>query len=130
MKSNSFKNPSVAKQKGFTLWSFLFVAGVVILAMYIGAKLVPVYTVDSAIKAALNDAVEKTSLQNLRKNQLIKDINQKLYIDGVYEPPAFEEVLNIKKTREGTTVSVDYREDVPLFLNIGLYLDFSHSVEK
>ncbi|MGH1426659.1 MAG: DUF4845 domain-containing protein [Arenicella sp.] len=128
--NNKFSYSSYHHQKGLTVWSFLFVGGVVIFCMYIGALLVPVYTADGAIKDALESSVEKVSRSNIRKKDIIKEIDKRLYIDGVYDIPDLKEAVQVKKLRSGTTVSVDYKKEIPLFYNIGMYLDFKHVIEK
>ncbi len=128
--NNKFSYSSSHHQKGLTMWSFLFVGGVVIFCMYIGALLVPVYTADGAIKDALESSVEKVSRSNIRKKDIIKEIDKRLYIDGVYDIPDLKEAVQVKKLRSGTTVSVDYKKEIPLFYNIGMYLDFKHVIEK
>ncbi len=118
------------KQKGFTLWSFMFTAAVVIFCIYIGALLVPVYSADSAIKNALNASLENVKRENVRKKEIIKAVDKRLYIDGIYEGPDMKKVLFVKKEKAGTTVTIDYKKEVPLFYNIGMYLDFKHEVVK
>jgi len=120
-------NPIKIKfQSGITFWSFLFTGGIVILGLYIGALLVPVYTADSAVKKALQHSIEGVPLQELRKKALVKKVDQKLYIDGVYEGPDLNEALDVKKTKEGTKITINYRKDIPLFFNIGMHLNFDH----
>ena len=120
----------IKSQAGITFWSFLFVGGVVILFMYIGALLVPVYTSDGAIGKALKHSIEGVPLQELRKQSIAKKVDQKLYIDGIYEGPDMNEVLEVKKTKQGTKITIKYRKDIPLFYNIGMHLDFNHEEIK
>lgn len=120
----------IKSQSGFTLWGFLFTAAVVLFVMYVGALLVPVYTSDNAVGKALEFEVEKFSAQDLRKKPLIHKVDQKLYIDGIYEGPDLNESLEVKKTKEGIKVSLKYRKDIPLFYNIGIHLDFEHEELK
>ena len=121
---------NIKSQSGFTFWGFLFVSAVVLFLMYVGALLVPVYSSDKAVSRALELEVEKFSAQDLRKKPLIHKINQKLYIDGIYEGPDLNESLEVKKTKEGIKVIVKYRKDIPLFHNIGMHLDFEHEELK
>lgn len=124
------KNLNFSKQKGFSMWSFLFVGGVFIFCLYVGAKLVPVYTADSAIQKAFNNSLEGLSNDQLRKKSIAKDVEQRIYIDGIYNGPVIQDSLEIKKTKKGTELTIAYKEQVPLFFNIGMYLDFSHVIEK
>ena len=126
-KNISFK---INSQSGFTLWGFLSTGAIVIFIIYIVALLVPVYAADSAIKKALKNSVEIVERQNIKKKSLIKDIDKRLYVDGVYEGPDLNEAVNVKREKSVTKVTVEYRKDIPLFYNIGMHLDFKHLVEK
>ena len=117
-------------QAGITFWSFLFTGGVFIFFLYIGALLVPVYTSDGAIGKALKDAVEGVPVQEIRKKEIIKSVDRKLYVDGVYEGPDLTESVEIAKTKEGTKITLKYRKEIPLFYNIGMHLDFNHEEIK
>ena len=129
---NKQKNISfnINSQSGFTLWGFLSTGAIVIFIIYIVALLVPVYAADSAIKKALKNSVEIVERQNIKKKSLIKDIDKRLYVDGVYEGPDLNEAVNVKREKSVTKVTVEYRKDIPLFYNIGMHLDFKHLVEK
>ncbi len=128
--NNKFSYSSYHRQKGLTLWSFLFVGGVVIFCMYVGALLVPVYTADGAIGDALESSVANVERQNIRKKDIMREIDKRLYVDGIYDVPDLKEAVQIEKLKSGTTVSVIYKKEVPLFYNIGMYLDFKHVIEK
>ena len=121
---------NIKAQTGFTLWSFLFTAGVVLLFMYVGFLLVPIYASDNAISKALTASVDELPAQEIRKKILTTKLDRRLYIDGVYEGPDLKEVLEVEKTREGTNVKLEYRENVHLFFNIGMHLDFKHEIKK
>ena len=129
---NKQKNISfnINSQSGFTLWGFLSTGAIVIFIIYIVALLVPVYAADSAIKKALKNSVEIVERQNIKKKSLIKDIDKRLYVDGIYEGPDLNEAVNVKREKSVTKVTVEYRKDIPLFYNIGMHLDFKHLVEK
>ena len=126
-KNISFK---INSQSGFTLWGFLSTGAMVIFIIYIVALLVPVYAADSAIKKALKNSVEIVERQNIKKKSLIKDIDKRLYVDGIYEGPDLNEAVNVKREKSVTKVTIEYRKDIPLFYNIGMHLDFKHLVEK
>ena len=117
-------------QSGFTFWSLLFTGGVIVFAIYIIVLLVPVYTSDKAIGTALQNAVKGVPLPELRKRTIVSKIDQKLNIDGIYNGPDIHESIDIKKTKEGTEVTIKYRKDIPLFYNIGMHLDFDHKEIK
>jgi hypothetical protein len=117
-------------QQGGTMWGLLFNCAIVLFIMYIGAKLVPVYNANSAIGNALESAVSDIeSIQNFSERRFIKSMNKRLYVDGV-GIPNFPNSMSIEKTKDTLKVVVAYEEKVPLFYNIGLYLEFENTAEK
>ena len=128
--NNKFSFSSYHRQQGITMWSFLFVGAVIIFCVIVGAKLVPVYSENSAIKSALEASVENVARADVRKKKIVQTIDKRLYIDGFYDIPDLNEAVQIKKERSGTTITLDYKKEVPLFYNIGMYLDFKHVIEK
>jgi len=70
MKVNSRNISKINQQKGWTMWSLMFVLGVVGLFAYVGFQLVPVYSANSNIKNAMQLAILRRilTLNVLREN--------------------------------------------------------------
>ena len=128
--NNKFLGASYKRQKGITMWSFAFVVGVIGLFFYIGINLVPVYSENVAMKDALEASLKNVGRAEVRKKKIIETVDKRLYIDGYYDVPDLNEVLKVEKKRTGTKVTLEYKKEVPLFYNIGIYLDFKHVIEK
>lgn len=121
---------SINKQSGFTMWSFIFTSAVVLFAVYIIALLIPAYSADSSIENSLNQSMEKLSVQEIKKAKILLNLDRDLNLDGFYNVPDLSESVEIIKSREGAEVVVAYKKEIPLFFNIGMYLDFKHEVQK
>jgi len=81
--SKSFKK--IDQQKGWTLWSLIFVIGVLILFTYVGFQLVPVYTTNSNIQKAMQLSLDNVSSSKVSRAAIIKTIDAQLYLDGTHE---------------------------------------------
>ena len=126
--SKTFKN--IDQQKGWTLWSLLFVAGVLILFTYIGFQLVPVYTSNESVKKAMQLAMDNVSGSNVSRAAVIKTLDNQLNLDGILGIIDYKEDLEVKRTQRELFIRVNYQRSVDLFYNLSLVATFENEVKR
>ncbi|HEX6321903.1 MAG TPA: DUF4845 domain-containing protein [Burkholderiales bacterium] len=103
---------------GLVVWLFLFIV-VALLAM----KLIPAYmeygTAKSAIEAIARERVAGTPMEVRRA------FDSRAAIDDITVVKAAD--LDITKQGNEMVIGFAYRKEVPLFANVGVYMDFAAS---
>lgn len=103
---------------GLVVWLFLFIV-VALLAM----KLIPAYmeygTAKSAIEAIARERVASTPTEVRRA------FDSRAAIDDITVVKAAD--LDITKQGNEMVIGFAYRKEVPLFANVGVYMDFAAS---
>ena len=126
--SKAFKN--IDQQKGWTLWSLLFVAGVLILFTYIGFQLVPVYTSNESVKKAMQQALDNVSSSKVNRTAVIRTLDNQLNLDGILGIIDYKTDLEVKRTQRELFIRVNYQRSVDLFYNLSLVATFENEVKK
>ena len=126
--SKSFKK--IEQQKGWTLWSLIFVIGVLILFTYVGFQLVPVYTTNSNIQKAMQLSLDNLSSNKISRAAIRKTIDAQLYLDGTHELLDYKNDLEVKRTQRELVVQINYERRVELFYNLSLVATFENEVKK
>jgi hypothetical protein len=121
--------PKFKKQQGWTFWSLLFTASVVIFFGYVGMQLVPVYASNNNIKNAMMLSIEGSDLRKINRASIIKKIKQQLYLDGTHDLIDYKNELKIKRTRSRFVLEADYDQKIPLFANINILVEFNPTVD-
>lgn len=107
------------KQSGVSLGGLLIVIVILILVAMVGLKVGPAYTEYLSVKKAIvSTATEKGGVAELRKA-----FDRKAQIDNISVISGND--LEITKEGNDVVVSFNYRKEVPLFWNVGLYMDFA-----
>ncbi len=103
------------KQLGISLGGLMAGAAVLIVFAMVGMKMAPSYIEFFAIKKAVNALATETrggaTVVEIRKN-----FDQRATIDDINTVKGSD--------LEITKISVGYRKEIPLFSNIGVYIDF------
>lgn len=115
------------RQKGLSLISTAIIGILLIAALILGFKMVPVYNEYFAAKKAFNSVIaetDATSAPSVYRSafQRHKDVDD---LDSI-DPQAIE----ITKDSGRVTMHVAYRRELPLFANVGLYFNFDVSATK
>ncbi len=113
------------KQKGATVWQWLFVGGMAAIFVYIGLMLAPIYYENMGVKRALN-SLKDVGGARMSKSEITRKITQQFKIDQVTR--ANKEHINFKPLKEGMQVSIDYDVQIPLISNISLLVEFRDKV--
>lgn len=114
------------KQKGATMWQWLFVGGMVGFFVFAGLKLTPIYLEGMSVKQALMKV--KTSNSSLSKQDVLNKLNAQFAIDQVQRVK--KENIKFKTLRNGKMeVSIEYDAKVPLFGNLNFLVEFRNKIE-
>ncbi|RBP49271.1 DUF4845 domain-containing protein [Arenicella xantha] len=116
---------SIKHQGGWTFWSMAFTLSVLMFFAYVGMQLVPVYSANQNIQNAIFRSVEGSDLRKVSRAEVIKRINQQLYLDGSHKILDYKNDLKITRSRNSFLVQAKYERKVPLFFNISVAVDFS-----
>ena len=120
---------SYQRQSGWTMWSLMFVLGVLMLFAYIGFQLVPVYTTNESVKKAMRLAIDNTG-SNITRGNIIRLMNSKLVIDGADELLDYKKAVDLKRTQRDLIMTVNYEQRVELFYNLSLVATFNNEVKR
>ena len=110
-------------QRGITLSGLFVILFLVIVAALLGMKLIPPYmeyaTAKNAIQQISRDRVGATP-QEIRRA-----FDSRATVDDITAVKAAD--LDITKEGNEIVISFAYRKEVPLFANLGVYMDFAAS---
>ena len=115
-----------ARQRGLTLWGFLFVAAVVLIGALIAFRVIPAYieyfSVQKALQGALADSrdLTKADIRRLVEKRIGAD-----YIDSVNASD-----IDVTKSGNVTTVSVSWQTKLHMVGNASVVLDFDASASR
>lgn len=126
--STQLKN--IKRQGGWTFWSLLFVLSTVLFFAYVGMQLVPIYSENQNIKNAMQLAVDNVDPNKGTRQQVIRKMNAQLYLDGSHELLDYKTDLKVRRSRKQFIIETNYRREIPLFFNLGVYATFDNIVEK
>ena len=124
------KFASIDRQQGWTMWSIMFVAGIIVLFSYIGIQLVPVYTTNSNVTNSMKVAIDGLSPNNVSRSAVIRTMTAQLNLDGAVELLDFKKDLVVKRTQRQIIVQVNYERRVELFYNLSLVATFENEVTR
>jgi hypothetical protein len=109
------------KQAGVTLGGLIVALFLVIILALLGFKLIPAYmefgTAKNAIEAIARERNASTPAEVRRA------FESRAAIDDITAVKAAD--LSITKQGNEIAISFSYRKEVPLFSNVGVYMDFS-----
>ena len=115
------KTQYVQRQRGVTLSGLLIWMFILVVLALFGMKLIPAYmeygTAKNAIQAIARDRQASTP-QEVRRA-----FDARASIDNITAIQASD--LDITKDASGVVIAFAYRKEVPLFANLGVYIDFA-----
>ena len=112
-------NPS---QRGVTLAGLIVLLFVLIVVALFGFKLIPVYIDFYTAKKAIN--VVAREKQGSTAAEIRRSFELRSAIDEIKVKPSD---LEITKDGNELVIGFAYRKEVPLFANVGIYIDFAAS---
>lgn len=113
------------KQKGVSLGGFLVVCVVLFVGALLAFKVIPPYMEFLNIKKNMTATVRDPTLQEASPAQIRNAYAKRADIDNV--TVISEKDIEVSKEGGSLVLSTSYQVKVPLFANVSLLLDFSHS---
>ena len=108
------------KQSGVSLGGLMVAAAILIVLILLGLKLAPSYIEYFQAKNAIESVAQEK--QSATVADMRKAFDARAAVDG------FEAVkgsdLEITKDGSEVVISFGYRKEVPMFVNLGIYIDF------
>jgi hypothetical protein len=117
------------RQGGWSFWSLMFTLSVVVFFSYIGMQLVPLYSGNTNIEKAMTGSVEGQDLRKINRAQIIRKMNQQLYLDSSHKILNYKTDLVIKRTRSELTIQTVYNRQIPITSNMSLVVAFDNKLE-
>jgi hypothetical protein len=109
-------------QRGITLMGLIIGSVVVLFAALLAMKLLPSYIEYFAIKKAVTGITMENRGRGSAVNDIRRAFEARSAIDDFKSVKASD--LEISKEGDSFSVTAAYRKEVPLFANIGVYIDF------
>lgn len=104
------------KQSGLTFIGFVIVLAVAGLFIYVGMKLVPMYTEFYAVKKALASLANEDNIANKSAGEVEKMFFKRLYMS--YALTVKNEHVKVERRETSWIVIVDYENRRPLIANL------------
>ncbi len=105
-----------SKQSGLTLIGFVIVLAVAGLFIYVGMKLVPMYTEFYAVKKALASLANEDGIANKSAGEVEKLFFKRLYMS--YALTVKNDNVKVERRETSWIVIVDYENRRPLIANL------------
>ncbi|MGH8688677.1 MAG: DUF4845 domain-containing protein [Burkholderiales bacterium] len=111
-----------ARQRGVTLMGLLFVSFIIVIIALLGMRLAPSYIEYYTIKKAVTGVASETRGRGATISDVRRLFDNRQAIDDFKSVSAAD--LEITKDGNDYALSASWRREVPLFSNIGIYIDF------
>jgi hypothetical protein len=116
-----------SRQRGVTVLGWLFLLTPMVIVVYAGVRLVPVYLNYMKVVRAL-DLVASDSGGNNDPRSILNTIDKHFEIDMV-EYPTYKDIKVTRADSGGWKVEAAYDDEVPLFANLSLRVVFDKVVK-
>jgi len=111
-----------ARQRGVGLGGLLMGSVIVIAVLLVGMKLAPSYIEFFAIKKAVN-AIASEKRGGASVAEIRKSFDQRATVDDISTIKGSD--LEVTKEGSELVIRAAYRKEVPLFGNVGIYINFN-----
>jgi len=118
----------VKNQRGMTMWSLLFVLGVIAFIVFLVLKLLPVYLADMKVRGALDSVARQNDSGSMSKGEIIEGLAKRFDIDNI-EHVDLSKDLTITARGRVRVIRIKYEAVVPMVANVSALLDFDHQRE-
>ena len=113
------------RQQGITLMGLIIGAFVLVFAALLAMKLLPPYLEYFSVKKALTGIGLETRVRSATVTDVRRAFENRSAIDNISS--VHPSTLEISKQGNDLLITASYRKEVPLFANIGVYIDFTAS---
>ena len=116
------------RQRGLAVGGWLLLIVVFGMAITMGMKLIPLYLDHNTMSGVLDGMATEDGLAGKRKADLRSMIQQRFKINNVRDFNV-KDNIEIKRTKNGTELIMDYEVRQNLFYNVDLVTSFEKTVE-
>ena len=109
-----------SRQQGVSLMALIFGFAILVIVAIFGMKLVPSYLEFKSAKGAI-DALARSG--GASPADIRRSFESRTAVDDITAIKAQD--LEITKQGNQVVISFSYRKEVPLFANVGLYIDYA-----
>lgn len=120
---------NIKRQGGWTFWSLLFTLLTVLFFAYVGMQLVPVFSENKNVENAMQLAIDNVDPTKATRRQVVRRLQDQLYLDGSHYVLDYKTDLKVARSRKKFIIETHYRREIPLFFNIGVFVNFDNVVE-
>lgn len=114
----------INKQKGFSFWGLLVILALIGFFATVTLRLYPVYYEYFSVSSIMN-RLQKETLAN--KSEIVKRLRKTMQIDNVTRVELDD--FDIKKTKTGFKVTLDYEDRVEMMGNVDAIANFHKEIE-
>jgi hypothetical protein len=109
-------------QRGISLMGLILWSVVLVLAALLAMRLLPSYIEYFTIKKAIVGIANESRGRGVSPNEVRRAFENRSAVDDIRSVNAKD--LEIVKEGNNVAITAAYRREVPLFANIGVYIDF------
>lgn len=116
------------KQRGVSMITVVFLAGIICFLAYLAMKLAPPYLTNMKVNTTLQTVAEQAAEERLSTSEIMRRIDARFHTDYVNVVSARND-LAISKGDGFKEMRLSYQTEIPLFLNVSALLDFDNVAE-
>ena len=116
------------KQRGLSVWGFVWAAAFIICVAIIAVRSVPPYMANQKINNALNLLLEEQNVMTASRIELLRKMKRRLNIDYADTYVNLDKAFTVKNVKGGRQMTVNYEVLVPVAYNAYLLFDFKNEV--
>jgi hypothetical protein len=122
------KSGPPARQGGWTIWSLSFLFLLIAFTAWLTMKLSPPYFDNQRLYEGMKKLALKPGFGAMERAQLIRDLDNILYLDYAHTVVDLNKALSVEKTKTEKKVRVNYEVIIPLMYNVSALLEFENEV--
>ncbi|MGB5708055.1 MAG: DUF4845 domain-containing protein [Arenicellales bacterium] len=116
------------KQRGLSVWGFIWAAILIICILVLGMRSVPPYLANQKINNALNLLSEERDVMTSSRITLLRKMKRRLNIDYADTYVNLDKAFTVKNIKGGRQMTVNYEVLVPIAYNAYLLFDFKNEI--
>lgn len=117
------------RQSGWTLWTLLGMATLIISLALLFMALFPHYFDNMKLQQALETLSEDPQVTKMDRIRIINELDKILYIDYGHQIVNLRDSVSISKNKTDMIIEIRYEVVEPLVLNVSALLDFENRIE-